>query len=135
VTLLYWLIDWLVFNSPFNNISVISWRWILLVEKTRVPRKNHQNTRYYNHHKHKFIELGRHRNADTLLWWHLLQIRSIVTSDLQNTLNSYAQHLPTHLHILCFICLFVIILYNLLTIWKWYHDKMFFLSAYFSSFF
>jgi hypothetical protein len=64
-------------------------------------RKNIQNNLtqgYYNHHKHKFIELGRLRNADTLLWWHLLQIRSIVTSDLQNTLNhsysKYHEHEP-----------------------------------------
>jgi hypothetical protein len=35
---------WLmVFNATFNNISVISWRSVLLVEETRVPgEKNHQ---------------------------------------------------------------------------------------------
>jgi len=27
------------FNTTFNNISVISWRSVLLVEETRVPRK------------------------------------------------------------------------------------------------
>ena len=32
----------LVFNSTFNNISVISWRWVLLVEETRVLRVNHR---------------------------------------------------------------------------------------------
>jgi len=31
-----------VFNATFNNISVISWRSILLVEETRVPRENHR---------------------------------------------------------------------------------------------
>ena len=30
----------MVFNATFNNISVISWRSILLVEETRVPREN-----------------------------------------------------------------------------------------------
>ena len=29
-----------VFNAIFNNISVISWRSVLLVEETRVPREN-----------------------------------------------------------------------------------------------
>jgi hypothetical protein len=29
----------MVFNATFNNISVISWRSILLVEETRVPTK------------------------------------------------------------------------------------------------
>jgi hypothetical protein len=31
----------IVFNATFNNISVISWRSVLLVEETRVPRENH----------------------------------------------------------------------------------------------
>jgi len=30
----------MVFNITFNNISVISWRSILLVEETGVPREN-----------------------------------------------------------------------------------------------
>jgi hypothetical protein len=32
----------MVFNATFKNISVISWRSVLLVEETRVPRENHQ---------------------------------------------------------------------------------------------
>ena len=32
----------MVFNATFNNISVISWRLVLLVEKTRVPGENHR---------------------------------------------------------------------------------------------
>jgi len=32
----------MVFNATFNNISVISWRSVLLVEETGVPRENHQ---------------------------------------------------------------------------------------------
>ena len=39
------LIDWfgwfMVFNATFNNISVISWRSVLLVEETRVSGENH----------------------------------------------------------------------------------------------
>jgi hypothetical protein len=34
----------MMFNTTFtkkNNISVISWRSVLLVEETRVPRENH----------------------------------------------------------------------------------------------
>jgi len=31
----------MVFNVTFNNISVISWWSVLLVEKTRVPEENH----------------------------------------------------------------------------------------------
>ena len=32
----------MVFNATFDNISVISWRSILLVEVTGVPRENHR---------------------------------------------------------------------------------------------
>ena len=32
----------MVFNATVNNISVISWRSVLLVEETRDPRENHQ---------------------------------------------------------------------------------------------
>ena len=31
----------MVFDATFNNITVISWRSVLLVEDTGVPRKNH----------------------------------------------------------------------------------------------
>jgi hypothetical protein len=31
----------MVFNATFNNISVILWRSVLLVEETRVPGENH----------------------------------------------------------------------------------------------
>ena len=31
----------IVFNATFNNISVISWRSVLLVEESGVPRENH----------------------------------------------------------------------------------------------
>ena len=34
----------MVFNATFNNISVISWRAILLVEETGVPKENHRQT-------------------------------------------------------------------------------------------
>jgi hypothetical protein len=32
----------MVFNATFNNISVLSWRSVLLVKETRVPGKNHR---------------------------------------------------------------------------------------------
>jgi hypothetical protein len=31
----------MMFNTTFNNISAISWRPVLLVEETGVPRENH----------------------------------------------------------------------------------------------
>ena len=32
----------MVFNVTFNNISVISWWSVLLVEETGIPRENHR---------------------------------------------------------------------------------------------
>jgi len=32
----------MVFNAIFNNISVISWQSVLLVEETGVPGENHR---------------------------------------------------------------------------------------------
>jgi hypothetical protein len=32
----------MVFNATFNNISVISWRWVLLFEETGCPGENHR---------------------------------------------------------------------------------------------
>jgi len=37
----------MVFNATWNNISVISWRSVLLVEKTGVPRENHRPVASY----------------------------------------------------------------------------------------
>ena len=32
----------MVFNATFNNISIISWRSVLLMEEGRVPGENHR---------------------------------------------------------------------------------------------
>ncbi len=32
----------MVFNATFNNVSVISWQSVLLVEEIGVPRETHQ---------------------------------------------------------------------------------------------
>jgi hypothetical protein len=33
----------MVFNATFNNISVICWRSVLLVDETGVPGENHRS--------------------------------------------------------------------------------------------
>jgi hypothetical protein len=37
-----WFGWFMVFNATFNNISVISWRSVLLVKETEVPGENHR---------------------------------------------------------------------------------------------
>ena len=38
------MIDFLVFNATFSNISAISWRPVLVVEEAGVPGENHRRT-------------------------------------------------------------------------------------------
>jgi hypothetical protein len=38
----YWNLIEMMFNDTFKNISVISWRSVLLVEETRVSGENNQ---------------------------------------------------------------------------------------------
>ena len=40
---MFWLVGlwFMVFSATFNNISVISWWSVLMVEETRVPGENH----------------------------------------------------------------------------------------------
>ena len=40
--IVYYRVRVMVFNATFNNISFISWRSVLLVEKTGVPGENHR---------------------------------------------------------------------------------------------
>jgi hypothetical protein len=41
------MIWFMVFNATFNNISVILWRSVLLVEETRVPGENQPVARHW----------------------------------------------------------------------------------------
>ena len=41
------LVSFMLFNTTYNNISVISWRSVVLVEETRVPGENHRAVTSY----------------------------------------------------------------------------------------
>jgi len=48
----------MVINATFNNISVISWRLVLLVQEIRVPRENHRpDTGQWRYH-YKIVNIG-----------------------------------------------------------------------------
>jgi hypothetical protein len=36
------ILDFIVFNATFNNISAISWRPVLVVEETGLPEENYR---------------------------------------------------------------------------------------------
>ena len=45
----------MVLNATFNNISVISWWSVLMVEETRVPRENQRPERGHPSYKTTFF--------------------------------------------------------------------------------
>jgi hypothetical protein len=45
----------IAFNATFNNISVLSWRSVLLVEETRVPRENRPAASHWQSLSHKVV--------------------------------------------------------------------------------
>jgi hypothetical protein len=42
ITVIFYRVRAMVFNATFNNISVISWQSVLLMEKSGVPGENKQ---------------------------------------------------------------------------------------------
>jgi hypothetical protein len=50
----------MVFNATFNNISVISWQSVLLVEETGGPGENHLQTLSHNFVHLTLIEIRTH---------------------------------------------------------------------------
>ena len=62
----------MVFNATSNNISVISWHSILLVEETGVPGDNHDLAQVADKLlSHNVVSsTPRHeRNSNSQLWW------------------------------------------------------------------
>ena len=70
----------MVFNTPFKNISVISWRTVLLLEETGVPRENHHPVAsHWRTVSHNVVSsTPRHeRGSNSQLWWWLAQIAQV----------------------------------------------------------
>ena len=70
----------MVFNTPFNNISVIWWKTVLLLEETGVPRENHHpvasHWRTLSHNV--VLSTPRHeRGSNSQLWWWLAPIAQV----------------------------------------------------------
>jgi len=58
-----------VFNAIFNNISVISWQSVLLVEETEVSEENHQpSASHWDNFVSSTPRHDRYSNSQ-LQWW------------------------------------------------------------------
>jgi len=57
---------YVVFKATFNNISVISWWSVLLVEETGVPGENHQPVAsHWQTLSYKFVSSTPHHERDS----------------------------------------------------------------------
>ena len=70
----------MVFNDTFNNISVISWWSVLLVEETGVPRENHRPAASHLQTSSHFVVSSTPR---------LIESRSRNVSGVMHCLHSY----------------------------------------------
>ena len=79
-------LGFMVLYATFNNLSVISWRSVLLVEETRIPRENHctshwtttthsvnvmhHNIYHYSWCKHLVYSVSYYYNYNVITYWH-----------------------------------------------------------------
>ena len=77
-------------NATFNNISVISWRSVLLVEETGIPRENHWQTLSHNVVSSKLPERDSNSQLQTQCqwWWALIAYRYVVVNPTTCTIRS-----------------------------------------------
>ena len=73
------MIVWLVsFKATFNNISVISWRSVLLVEETRIPGENHRPVASnWQTLSHNVVHLALIDSLIFVVWWCLTPLSLI----------------------------------------------------------
>jgi hypothetical protein len=88
----------MVFNTTFNNISVISWLSVLLVEETGIPGINHRPaaSQWQTWSHIVVLSTSRHEQDPNsqLLWWYALIASKVDVS--QTTIQSWPLQ-PLHL--------------------------------------
>ena len=80
-------VDWfMVFNVTFNNISVISWRSLLMVEETGVPDKSYPIMLY----RLNLVMNGlrTHNIRGDMYWYYKSNYHTITTTTVLNQVDS-----------------------------------------------
>ena len=91
------LVCFMVFSANVNNISVISWRSVILVEETRVPGENHWPVAsHWQTLSHNVVSsTPRHERGwnSQLWWWYALIVQIIVNLTTIRSRRSPLVHL------------------------------------------
>jgi hypothetical protein len=84
------LVSFMVFNVTFNNISVISWRSVLLVEETGVPGEKHwpaaSHWQTLSYNVVHFALRGIFRN-----FWINQKLKMVTTSEINSYIGRYGK--------------------------------------------
>jgi hypothetical protein len=85
----------MVFNTNFNNISVISWRSVLLVEETGVPGVNHRPVAsHWQTSSHNVVSnwVQTHNFGGDRFWWHRYTTLVVIGFDGTGTCSCNANY-------------------------------------------
>ena len=105
-------VRFMVFNATFSNISVISWRSVLLAEETGIPGENHRQTL-----SHNFVSSTPHHER----WWNSLITQVVVnptTKRLRPPRSFFSEKdlshwvLTMNLSLLTFVVILISMLYS-----------------------
>jgi hypothetical protein len=108
-----------VFNTTFNNISIISWQSLLLMEETRVPGENHRPVA-----SHWQIMLYRvHLVVNGIMATQILfSMASLLSFHKPSLYIYYPKHYYAHTGISCSFCVqWVKVRSHCLFCWYWWN--------------
>ena len=107
------LVDGVVFNATFNNISVITWRSVLLVQETGVPRENHRPVaNNWRTVSHNVVSSTPSHERSTLVWL-FTQTETLLNSESKTSPLKFPEML-TYSGNTCFMCIWIVAIFPLI---------------------
>ena len=127
------MVNVMVLNVIFNNISVISWRLILLVKETGVPRENHRPvTSHWQTVSHNVVTSTPRHERDLTSPLYIVVIGTKFTGSCKSNYHSKrttADTLVTKYHIgliqkfMCSLLQFLVHLFNSIILYVQTYEK------------